>query len=63
MKEKNNVKEPKPKGKKQQRAKISRSDQRADREDPILERIKQAWEVPHRNLDTSAALHFGFGRL
>ena len=35
---------------------------RAEAEDPVIERIRQAWEVPQRNRATSAALRFGFGR-
>jgi hypothetical protein len=35
---------------------------RAEMEDPVIERIRQAWEVPQRNRATSAALRFGFGR-
>ena len=35
---------------------------RAEIEDPVIERIRQAWEVPQRNRATSAALRFGFGR-
>ena len=62
MKEKNNVKEPKPKGKKQQRAKIRRADRRAKQEDAVLEWIKQACEVPQNNRATNAAISFGFGR-
>lgn len=35
---------------------------RAENEDPAIERIKQAWETPHRARCTAAALRFGFGR-
>ena len=63
MKKKNNVKEPNPKGKKQQRAERRRADRRDEQEYPVLYRIKQSWEVPQRNRATSAALSFGFDRL
>lgn len=45
--------------KKAERRKIMRQ---IENEDPILERLKQAWEVPQRDRATSAALRFGFGR-
>ena len=35
---------------------------RAANEDPVIERLKQAWEVPQRNRATAASLRFGFGR-
>jgi hypothetical protein len=35
---------------------------RAENEDPVLERLKQAWEVPQRAKATAAAIRFGFGR-
>lgn len=35
---------------------------RAENSDPILERLKQAWEVPHRNRASAATLRFGFYR-
>jgi hypothetical protein len=35
---------------------------RAANEDPIIERLKQGWEIPQRNRATAAALRFGFGR-
>ena len=63
MKEKNNVKEPTPKGKKKQRAERRRAARRAEQEDPVLERIKQSWEVTQRNRATSASLLFGFDTL
>mmetsp|Transcript_46337 Transcript_46337/g.69920 ORF Transcript_46337/g.69920 Transcript_46337/m.69920 type:complete len:365 (+) Transcript_46337:1341-2435(+) len=48
--------------KKMKKAERRRAIRKAEREDPILERIKQAWEVPQRNRATAAALRFGFGR-
>jgi hypothetical protein len=39
-----------------------RAMKRAENEDPLVERIKQAWEVPHRNRATAAIIRFGFGR-
>jgi len=36
--------------------------QRAENEDPAIERFKQAWDVPQRNRATSSAIRFGFGR-
>lgn len=53
----------KPAKKKLKKAERKRAAKRAVREDPPLERIKQAWEVPQRNRATAAALRFGFGRL
>lgn len=35
---------------------------RAENEDPLIERFKQAWEIPQRNRATAAAIRFGFGR-
>jgi hypothetical protein len=35
---------------------------RAHNADPVLERLKQAWEATHRNRAISAALRFGFTR-
>lgn len=34
----------------------------AENEDPLIERFKQAWEIPQRNRATAAAIRFGFGR-
>ena len=63
MKEKNNVKEPNPKGNNQHRVERRRAARRSKRGDPIVEKIKEAWESPQKNQDTSAALRFRFGRL
>lgn len=54
------VKESRPKKKKNDRQTALR---RAENEDPILERLRQAWEVPQRNRATAAAIRFGFSRL
>jgi hypothetical protein len=35
---------------------------RAQNEDPVLERLKQAWDVPQRNRAVAACLRFGFTR-
>ncbi|GKY90687.1 hypothetical protein MPSEU_000042100 [Mayamaea pseudoterrestris] len=35
---------------------------RAENEDPLMERLKQGWEVPQRAKATAAFLRFGFGR-
>ena len=50
------------KSKKEKRAERRRALRRAEIEDPMMERLKQAWEVPQRNRATSALLRFGFGR-
>mmetsp|Transcript_39977 Transcript_39977/g.82247 ORF Transcript_39977/g.82247 Transcript_39977/m.82247 type:complete len:1159 (-) Transcript_39977:502-3978(-) len=50
------------KSKQSRKAERRRALRRAEKEDPVLERVRQAWEVPHRNRVTSAALRFGFGR-
>ena len=63
MKKKKNFKEPNPKGNNQRRAERRREARRAKQEDPVIERIKQVYEVTHRNQVTSAALRFWFGRL
>lgn len=52
--------EHRPKKKKNDRQRAIR---RAENEDPVLERLKQAWEIPQRNRATAAAIRFGFGRL
>lgn len=39
-----------------------RAIKRAEHEDPLIERIKQAWEAPHRNRASAATIRFGFGR-
>ena len=36
--------------------------QRAENEDPAIERFKQAWDIPQRNRATSSTIRFGFGR-
>jgi hypothetical protein len=48
--------------KKLKKSERQRALKRAENEDPVLERLKQAWEIPQRNRATSAALRFGFGR-
>jgi hypothetical protein len=48
--------------KKLKKSERQRALKRAENEDPVLERLKQAWEVSQRNRATSAALRFGFGR-
>jgi len=50
------------KSKKERRAERRRALRRAENEDPLMERLKQAWEPPQRNRATSAALRFGFAR-
>lgn len=35
---------------------------RAENEAPLIERFKQAWEIPQRNRATAATIRFGFGR-
>lgn len=35
---------------------------RAENENPIVEQVRQAWEIPHRNRATAAILRFGFKR-
>lgn len=50
------------KSKKIKRAERRKAVRKAEKEDPILERIKQGWEMPQRNRATSAALRFGFNR-
>ena len=57
-------KEPKePKAKKARKgADRRRAIRRAQNEDPVLERLKQAWDVPQRNRAIAACLRFGFTR-
>lgn len=50
------------KSKKPKKTDRMRALKRAENEDPILERLKQAWEVPQRNRTIAAVLRFGFGR-
>lgn len=35
---------------------------RAEHEDPVYERVKQAWDTTQRNRVVNALLRFGFGR-
>lgn len=48
--------------KKEKRAERRRALRKAENEDPVMERLKQAWEPSQRNRATSAALRFGFAR-
>jgi hypothetical protein len=57
---KKTARESRPKKKKNDRQTALR---RAENEDPLLERLRQAWEVPQRNRATAAAIRFGFSRL
>jgi hypothetical protein len=57
-KEPKEIKPPK-KSKKSERLRALR---RAENADPMLERLKQAWEVPQRHRATAAAIRFGFSR-
>lgn len=50
------------KSKKTKKTDRLRAIRRAANEAPVQERLKQAWEVPHRNRVTSAMIRFGFGR-
>ena len=52
-----------PKPKKIKKSERSKAQRRAENEDPTLERLKQAWDVPQRNRGSSSLLRFGFGRL
>ena len=54
------VKEVKPK--KSKKSDRLRALRRAENEDPVLERLKQAWEVPQRSKATAAVIRFGFNR-
>ncbi len=40
----------------------NRALRRAENEDPAIERLKQAWDIPQRNRAVAACLRFGFGR-
>lgn len=51
-----------PKPKKMRKSDRAKELRRAANEDPILEKLKQAWEIPQRNRATSAVIRFGFGR-
>ena len=48
--------------KRQKKNDRKRALRRAANENPLIERIKQGWEVPQRNRATAALLRFGFGR-
>lgn len=50
------------KPKKSKKSDRQRAQRRAENEDPVLERLKQAWEVPQRAKATAAAIRFGFDR-
>lgn len=54
------VKEARPK--KSKKSDRQRALKRTENEDPVLERLKQAWEAPQRNRASAAMLRFGFGR-
>lgn len=51
-----------PKPKKMRKSDRAKELRRAANEDPIIEKLKQAWEIPQRNRATSAVVRFGFGR-
>jgi len=51
-----------PKVKKAKRSERSKASRRAENEDPLLERLRQAWDTPQRNRATSGLIRFGFGR-
>jgi len=59
-KEESPPKEAKPK--KPKKSLKQRSARLAEFEDPVFERLRQAWEEPQRNRASSAILRFGFGR-
>jgi hypothetical protein len=48
--------------KKSKKSERLRALRRAENTDPMLERLKQAWELPQRNRATAAAIRFGFAR-
>lgn len=50
------------KAKKMKKSDRRRALKRAANEDPMIERLKQGWEVAQRNRATAAVLRFGFGR-
>jgi hypothetical protein len=54
------LKESKPK--KAKKSDRSRTMRRVANADPVIEKIKQAWEIPQRNRVTAAIIRFGFGR-
>ena len=51
-----------PRPKKSKKNDRQRALRRAENEDPMLERLKQGWEVQQKNKASAAALRFGFGR-
>lgn len=51
-----------PKSKKSKKSERIQALKRAENANPILERLKQAWEVPQRNRAIAAAIRFGFSR-
>jgi chromodomain-helicase-DNA-binding protein 7 len=50
------------KPKKSKKSDRQRALRRAENENPVLEQLRQAWEVPHRNKATAAMLRFGVSR-
>jgi hypothetical protein len=50
------------KPKKTKKSERMRALRRAENENPAIEKLKQAWDVPQRNRATAAAIRFGFGR-
>lgn len=48
--------------KKSKKNERQRALRRSENENPVLEQLKQAWEVPQRNRATAAVMRFGFGR-
>ena len=50
------------KPKKSKKSDRQRALRRAENENPILEQLRQAWEVQHRNRASAAILRFGFKR-
>lgn len=50
------------KTKKPKKSDRKRALKRAANEDPVIERLKQGWEIAQRNRATAAALRFGFDR-
>jgi hypothetical protein len=48
--------------KKTKKSERMRALRRAENENPAIEKLKQAWDVPQRNRATAAAIRFGFGR-
>jgi hypothetical protein len=50
------------KQKKTKKGDRARALRRAEDENPLIERFKQAWEIPQRNRATAATVRFGFDR-